>query len=593
MRGRRRRFGRTPGSLACLSAFALSACAHTPPTVAAAPQATSIAGRSLDDTDRIRQALERLTFGARPGDVTAVRQLGLDKWIDLQLHPERIPDKAADEVLSHLEITNKTALELFADHPQPNEYGVTIAKGVDTAEIRQKAAQGMMSANDSALLEARVQQGVDRASRILKLAPARTAVVRELQPSILVRAVASDRQLLEVMTGFWENHFSVAAEKMPSPFTLIEYDRTVRAHALGKFRDLLRAVATSPAMLFYLDNVQSYVDSLHPNPVEWLIEQRRYANPPLGDTSLAHTAKRRRTGLNENYARELMELHTLGVDGGYTQKDVQEVARCLTGWTIENPQIGGSFVFQTQLHDAGEKNVLGVRIPGGRGIEDGEQVLDILSRHPATARFIAKKLVIRFVSDSAPASLVERAAQIFLKTDGDIREVVRTIVTSPEFNGRAAYRAKVKSPFELIASIDRAMLSTPDTTQRTVQIIATFGQPIFGRQTPDGWPDQAAAWMNAGALMNRVNLGARVGGNQFPNVTIAKWIGAQHSFDRSREHVVESVIDALLAGDASEATREALLAVRQPPPTANEQQWNAYIGSLVGVVIGSADFQRR
>lgn len=568
----------------------LMACGHSPTPVTGASPAPASARRSLDDADRVRQALARMTFGARPGDVSAVQQMGLDKWIDFQLHPERIPDKTADDALSHLEIANKTALELYADHPLPNEYGLTIAKGIDTADIRRKAAEGMKSPSDSA---ERVAQGIARASQILKFAQARTQVTRELQPMILMHAVVSDRQLLEVMTAFWENHFSVAAEKMPGPFTLVEYDRAIRAHALGKFRDLLQAVATSPAMLFYLDNFQSYVDSLHPTRAEYLVEKRRFANPPLGDTALAHTIKRRRTGLNENYARELMELHTLGVDGGYTQKDVQEVARCLTGWTIENPQIDGSFYFQSQLHDAGDKTVLGVHIPGGRGIEDGEQVLDILARHPSTAHFIAKKLVVRLVSDSAPAALVDRAAQTFLKTDGDIREVVRTIVTSPEFNSAAAYRAKIKTPFELIASIDRAMLATPDTTQRTTQIIATLGQPIFGRQTPDGWPDQAAAWMNAGALMNRVNLGARVGGNQFPNIAIAKWIAAQRSFDRSRDHVVDSVIDALLGGDASEATREALLAVHQPPATANEQQWNGYVGSLVGVVIGSADFQRR
>jgi uncharacterized protein (DUF1800 family) len=576
--------------VAAAAAFAVSACSRAPVSMGTAPRTAPNTRAALDDADRARQVLARMTFGARPGDVAVVQQMGVDHWIELQLHPERIPDKAATEALTRLEISNKTALELFADHPLPNEYGLTLAKGIDTADIRRKAAEGMTSPSDSA---AKVAQGIDRATKILMFAPRRTAVTRELQPSILMHAVVSDRQLLEVMTAFWENHFSVASEKIPGPFTLVEYDRTIRAHALGKFRDLLQAVATSPAMLFYLDNVQSSVDSLHPTRVEYLVEQRRYANPPLGDTSLAHTIKRRRSGLNENYARELMELHTLGVDGGYTQKDVQEVARCLTGWTIENPQIDGTFLFQPQLHDAGAKTVLGVKIPGGRGVEDGEQVLDILSRHPSTAHFIARKLVVRFVSDSAPAALVERAAQTFLRTDGDIREVVRTIVTSPEFNSRAAYRAKIKTPFELIASIDRAMLATPDTTQRTTQIIATFGMPIFGRQTPDGWPDQAAAWMNAGALMNRVNLGARVGSNQFPNVTIAKWLAAQRSFDRSRDHVVDSVIDALLAGDASEATREALLAVHQPPATASEQQWNTYIGSLVGVVIGSADFQRR
>jgi len=219
-----------------------------------------------------------------------------------------------------------------------------------------------------ASMRSEVMQTERTTERLTKLAQSRTAVTRELAPSILIRAAKSDRQLLEVMTVFWENHFSVSAEKAVGQFTLVDYDHTIRAHALGKFRDLLGAVATSPAMLYYLDNYASSVDSLHPTKMEWMIEQRRLAHPPLGDTSLVHAIKHRRTGINENYARELMELHTLGVDGGYTTKDIQEVARCLTGWTVGNVVFGATFSFSEPLHDAGEKTVLGVRIPGGRWI---------------------------------------------------------------------------------------------------------------------------------------------------------------------------------------------------------------------------------
>jgi uncharacterized protein (DUF1800 family) len=313
----------------------------------------------------------------------------------------------------------------------------------------------------------------------------------------------------------------------------------------------------------------------------------------LGDTLLAHTVKRRRVGVNENYARELMELHTLGVDGGYTQRDVQEVARCLTGWGVDNFLISPAFAFHADQHDAGEKTVLGVRIAGGRGIEDGEQVLDILARHPSTAHFIAKKLVTHFVSDAPPPALVDRAAQTYLRTDGDIREVMRTIIESPEFNSRAAYRAKVKTPFELVASILRVMDAPPDTTQRSAQIVARLGQPIFGRATPDGWPDRGDAWMNTGALLNRVNLGAQTGASQVPNVAVARWAASRQLNSASPDETVDAVIRATLVGDPSPATREVLLGVSRPAATATPQQRLAYVASLVGVAIGSSDFQRR
>jgi uncharacterized protein (DUF1800 family) len=556
------------------------------------PVARAAPGAPLDREGRIRQVVDRFTFGARPEDIADVQRMGIDGWLDRQLHPERIADRVADSVLALLDITTKTAFELNADHPQGNEYGFAPGRAPDTAAIRRKAMEDGMASTDSAAMSAALAQAARRQDELALLGPRRTAAARELAPSLLIRAVASERQLLEVMTVFWENHFSVSAEKMPNPFTLVDYDRAIRSHALGKFRDLLQAVATSPAMLVYLDNYQSRVDSLHPTHTEWLVEERRRAHPPLGDTSLAVAVKRRRTGLNENYARELMELHTLGVDGGYSQQDVQEVARCLTGWGVADFQTGGTFFFDAAQHDAGDKTVLGVHIPGGRGIEDGEQVLDILARHPSTARFVARKLVGHFVSDSAPAALVERVAQTYLRTDGDVREMLRTIVESPEFNGRAAYRAKVKTPFELVASIARVMRATPDTSQRTAALVASLGQPIFGRATPDGWPDQGVEWMNAGALMNRVNLGVRVGANQFPNVVVARWAAAR-AFAPSSGGVVASVIGGLLSGDVSSGTREALLGVAPPAASATPQQWLGYVGQVVGVALGSPEFQHR
>ena len=255
------------------------------------------------------------------------------------------------------------------------------------------------------------------------------------------------------MVDFWENHFSTALAKSANRYAMAEYDRVViRPHALGSFRELLGAVAHSAQMLYFLDNWQSTVDSLHPTMSEERVEARRFAAgamATMGDTSLMHVVNRRRNGLNENYARELMELHTLGVDGGYTQHDVTEVARCFTGWGIDRPDLGGGFIFHPELHDAGEKVVLGHTIAGGRGVEDGEEVLDILAAHASTAHFIAKKLIVHLVSDSAPPALVERVAQVYLASHGDIREVVRAIVLSPEFNSRSAYRAKVKTPLSM------------------------------------------------------------------------------------------------------------------------------------------------
>jgi uncharacterized protein (DUF1800 family) len=332
-------------------------------------------------------------------------------------------------------------------------------------------------------------------------------IARQVQTERLARAVGSERQLEEVLVDLWANHFSVFAGKGPVRLYVGQYEHDViRPRVLGRFRDLLGAVAHSPAMLYYLDNWRSTADSLHPTLAAG--RSRR----PLGRTSRATSAARRPRGLNENYARELLELHTLGVDGGYTQQDVIEVARAFTGWTIAAPREGGGFAFRPVLHDAGEKLVLGTRIPAGDGESDGERVLDLLARHPATARMVATTLARRFVSDDPPPALVARAAAVYTRTDGDLRETLRTILISPEFFSRPAFRAKVKSPLELVASGMRAVGAPPDTTPRAARMVAQLGQPLYGHRDPNGWPETSTEWLSAGAVVSRINFGITLAG---------------------------------------------------------------------------------
>src|SRR5437867_3822831 len=442
----------------------------------------------LSRDQQVDHVLSRLTYGARSGDINRVHAVGVERWIALQLTPERIKDEASDSAIASYQTLNVPTAELTA-----------IFREVRMARRDSTSSRAGMELRDD---RRRLQQSLG-----------------EVASAKLTRAVVSERQLYEQMVDFWENHFSVFAGKGQTRLYIPAYDRDViRPYALGRFRDLLGAVAKSPAMLFYLDNWQSAADSGHntlpalragglprlrrgPLPGLHLGEA-----PPLrGGLPLPQVQQRVRRGLNENYARELMELHTLGVDGGYTQNDVIEVARALTGWSIDPAQ--GQFVFHPFAHDADEKVVLGHKLPGGRGIEDGEEVLNILATHPSTARFITKKLAVRFVSDSPPPELVDRCAGVFARSDGDIRATLQCIITSPEFFSKAAYRSKVKTPFELVASALRATGAMPDATPRGAQIVMRLGQPIFGRQTPDGWPDRAADWMNTGAMVNRVNFG--------------------------------------------------------------------------------------
>ena len=536
-----------------VAALALIACA---PATTADPMriATSTEPREQTADQQVAHALSRLTFGARPGEAQRVREMGVDRWIATQLAPERIDDRAANEFLQRFPTIRMTAGQLVAEYPRPQQ-------------LQQAARRdsGQMTTADSVAL----RRAAMEAQR----------VGTELQSAKVARALLSERQLEEVMVDFWENHFSVFSGKGQVRYYLPDYDRAIRPHALGNFRDLLGAVATSPAMLFYLDNVQSGVEPGRPTLVAQQPAGRgRGARRPVrqppgqvipGQPEVATVLPGRRPGLNENYARELLELHTLGVDGGYTQQDVINVARALTGWSIDNPRMGGRFVFRPAIHDAGLKTVLGVPLAAGRGIEDGEQVLGILARHPSTARFISMKLARRFVSDTPPAALVERAAATFTRTNGDIREVVRTIVTSPEFFSQAAFRSKVKTPFELVTSTLRALNAIPDPTPRTARVVQQLGQPIFGKETPNGYPDVADAWLNTGAILNRINFGTMAVSGQVPGVLLDRWPTAQAVKDASREAQVDAVIASLLGGGVSTDTRQILVTGRNPFLEAN------------------------
>jgi uncharacterized protein (DUF1800 family) len=532
-------------ALLLIAAFAASSGAQTP-KVAPAQSAIAVpASNDLLPDERIQQALNRLTFGARPGDADKVRAMGVERWIGLQLHPERIDDPATDALLGKYPVFAMAPADIIRDYNVVQQLQREVKKAsADSTMTRAQARRDALRDDPQvAALVRRTQQ-----------------FVGQIQSAQLARAVTTERQLNEVMVAFWENHFSVFAGKGQTRLFLTQYDRDViRPNALGKFRDLLGAVAHSPAMLFYLDNFQSVADSAHPTLREARLGPRALARR---ERILKQAPQRAKRGVNENYARELMELHTLGVDGGYTQKDVQEVARALTGWGFNRQT--GEFVFNPATHDAGEKVILGQRFPAGHGEDEGERVLDIVARHPSTAKFITTKLARHFVSDDPPPALVDRCASTFRKSDGDIRRTLECIVTSPEFFSRAAYRAKVKTPFELVASALRAVNAQPDTTPRTAQIVARLGQPIFGRQTPDGWPDHGDAWMNTGAILNRINFGLSVAAGQVPGARLTNLPDFGTLRAQPREQQVDAVIKSMLGGQVSPVTRDVLISGNNP-----------------------------
>jgi uncharacterized protein (DUF1800 family) len=501
------------------------------------------------DEKTIVHVLNRIGFGPSPGDVARVREIGLAAYIEQQLNPSTLPDEGMDSRLAEFKTLSMSTRDLA------REYYIPALMERREAQRKKAAAAGNP---DMQMQPERQAQNGPQGERL---------VVTELMEQKVLRAAYSERQLEEVMVDFWFNHFNVFAGKGQTRTYLTEYERdTIRPRVFGKFRDLLGAVAESPAMLWYLDNWQSAA----PDSAETMGRRGRAA---FRRPQVQPQAQNRRRGINENYARELMELHTLGVDGGYTQKDVQEVARAFTGWTIEMPRQGGGFRFEPRMHDNGEKTVLGMKIRKGGGKSDGEQVLDLLAKHPSTARFIATKLARRFVADEPPASLVERAAARFRESDGNIRDVVRTIVTSPEFFAASARRAKVKTPFEFVVSAVRAADVDLRDGLPLVQALRQLGMPLYMCQPPTGYSDKADAWVNTGALLNRMNFAVSLSSNRLGR-------GGRPGPARAMTVTADQIAEDVLAGELSPATLQTV------SKATNEPQ-------RVALLLGSPDFQKR
>jgi len=668
-------------------------------------------GMDMDKDKRIVHALNRFTFGVRPGDVERVRAMGLDKWLDQQLHPERIDDSTLEARLAPFRTLKMSTREMVESFPPPQVlrqvengrmsmpsdpakravYQSRIAamqqqqkkqdaanaantapgpnnngpnnnrdadsKDTQSEEMKPSAQNDAGAVNDPKFAAAEKQNRrrqqlaadmyadlasdqllqlapEDRYKKIMNMSPLerldltrqyrgpramqlvegmkpeqqetiqaimnpQLVVGGELSEAKLLRAIYSDRQLEEVMTDFWYNHFNVFINKGPDRYMITAYERDVlRPHVFGKFKDLLVATAKSPAMLFYLDNWQSV--GPHSQLAVFGNQRRQFRRGPFGMIYQVpprpQANKNRPSGLNENYAREIMELHTLGVDGGYTQKDVTELAKVLTGWSIDKPQQGGGFRFNDRAHEPGPKYVLGHKI-GDHGESEGMEMLDVLAHHPSTAKFISKKLAMRFVSDNPPQSLIDRMAQTFQEKDGDIRDVLRTMFNSPEFWAADVYRAKVKTPLEFVASSARASGADVQNAMPLVQLLNRMGMPLYGMQPPTGYSMKAETWVNSSALLTRMNFALQLGTGKLPGTSLdaqALLPGAAPADPGSALAALEAKI---LAGDVSAQTH-AVMEKQLNDPQISQRKLDdgsraPNVGGIAGLILGSPEFQRR
>jgi uncharacterized protein (DUF1800 family) len=707
-----------------------------------------------NEQKRAVQALNRLTFGPRPGDIQQVTAMGVDRWIELQLHPEKIPDNAVEARLAPLRtlrMSSKELVENFPDNamikqvkdgkrPMPSDpakravYQVQIARLEEKQQqkndrVEQAAAPAPAavpvssgpSASDTAKTEAELAAAAAASSDSgssapsdatsmnamsasnapanemaaapaakVKLSPADEAEARrredrlyadlkvqglidlppdqrykkvmamssdeqvafadslrggkgqdfvagmdakqketllamnnpqgivhdELMQGKLLRAIYSERQLEQVMTDFWFNHFNVFVGKGPERLFLTAYEQDViRPRALGKFEDLLTATAKSPAMLFYLDNwmsvgpnsMQGLGIPAHPGRPYGPYGPRRFPPPNL------NAKRKQNSGLNENYGRELLELHTLSVNGGYSQRDVTEVAKVFTGWTIEKPYEGLGFKYEPRMHEPGPKFVLGHRIKP-KGEDEGKEVLHMLATSPQTAHFISLKLAQRFVSDDPPAALVDRMAKTFQKKKGDIREVLTTLFQSPEFWAADTYRAKVKTPLEFVASAVRATGADVDDALPLARQIGNMGMPLYSAQPPTGYSMKADTWVSSSALLNRMNfaLGLTAGRVRGVKVDAVQLAGGPPA-PADATVALSTMESKLLAGDVSQQTHDSIMAQIEGPaknvaanqPEKGSQDKKASqrkpgdvtrppdASTIAGLLLGSPEFQKR
>ncbi len=502
---------------------------------------------ALTPHDSAFHALNRLAYGPRPGEVDRVAAQGVMSWIDRQLVPDRIADERLTQRERGLTILDDDRSDLAAMYV--------------AAQRARRGRKRADSAADTLDDNPVVQRGRRLAAQFQELA--------------VVRAALSERQMYQVMVDFWTNHFNVYLAKGADRFLTSDYvEHTIRPHALGRFEDLLIATAQSPAMLFYLDNWQSVAPGSSPRG-------RRSA------WRTAETQARKRTpqGINENYARELLELHTLGVDGGYTQQDVIAVARILTGWGIRRPQHGGDFEFHDWAHDTGEKQVLGVRFPAGHGRDEGVRLLTLLANHPATLQHVSQELCQRLVSDDPPDGCVDDALAVWRQSNGDIREVLRAILHGPAFWSPVSVGAKVKTPLEFVVSAMRAVSAEPDTTPRLARVVARLGQPLYLHVAPDGYPEREAAWVNSGALLDRMNTAVALAAGRLPGVTMAL---DSIALVADAEQLIAAVNDKILGGMMSENTKAVIR--RQIADVRDPKQATAL---AIGLALGGPEFQRQ
>jgi uncharacterized protein (DUF1800 family) len=524
----------------------------------------------LNEQEAILHALNRLGFGPHPGEVEQIQKTGLETWIQAQLHPENTSDPTMDARLAAYTALRLSASSLFDQYPPTEVAAKRLGMKVDEYQKHiqdlAKLPQGMSS------LPFKDQQ----------------EIVNQLVQAKLVRAIYSEHQLSEQLEDFWFNHFNVFIYKDLDRWYMIPYERdSIRPYVLGKFRDLLEANAKSPAMLFYLDNSSSAdphaFDRLKLHPVS---ARPGVKLPPLGP----------KRGLNENYGRELMELHTLGVDGGYTQQDVIDVARAFTGWTIASQRENPAFYFDERLHDPDPKRVLGKKINSG-GMRDAEQVLDLLAKNPHTARHISLQLTQHFVSDDPPEALVRRMTKTFEKSKGDIRAVMATMIYSPEFWSRRAFRAKVKTPFELVASTVRALGADVDQPLQMAQWITRIGEPLYQCLTPNGYSDAASSWVSTGSLLNRMNFAVALTNNKIrgAQVDVTSLVGLDVS--GNPKLALDRVETVFLAGQVSDSTRSTLDQETSDPQiigaTLDDPVKQVNLSLLAGLVLGSPEFQKR
>ncbi|HVQ43164.1 MAG TPA: DUF1800 domain-containing protein [Vicinamibacterales bacterium] len=581
------------------------------------------------DARTVAHVLDRLGFGARPGDAARVQDIGLAAYIEQQLYLERIADGALVSRLSEFPTLTMSASQLSSEYFNPATQARRQAQQQEAAKARAQGNDATMAAGTPPPPPPPAQQTPE----MRMLQQQAQSPINELMQAKILRATLSERQLEEVLVDFWFNHFNVFVGKGQVREFLTEYERdAIRPNVLGNFRTLLGATAHSPAMLFYLDNFQSSSPNGgrqgNPNQMQRLMDprlspaQRRQIEARMGEMQAPNPQQRPQRGLNENYGRELMELHTLGVDSGYTQQDVIEAAKILTGWTIDRPQQGGGYVFRPQMHEGGSKTVLGQKFKED-GEKEGERLLDMLAMHPATAKHISFKLAQRFVADEPPQALVDRAAKRFLDTKGDLREVTRTIITSPEFFDAKYRSAKVKTPLEFVISAARATNAHIMNAQPMVQALRELGMPLYGAQPPTGYSMTADAWVNTGALLNRMNFAVqmlaggqpqRMGGpgpngqgrpNQGPDQPPPpqRQLGGRQGRGAldprpgqlqrgpiqvdvrtlapdTSEGTIDKVIDSVLGGQASDGTRQTIARATTP------QQ-------LLALALGSPEFQKR